>query len=317
MEHTRTRSGGSERERLPSCGRCIRPANGDAATLTENGYVGFKCGDCGLIYISPRPDSASIVNLYDHDNAQVSAAQLIASSSTYGRALKARHTLRLIRRFVASGDLLEIGAGGGAFARQARKCFNAHAAEFNSVQVAHMRQMGIDCRRGAFSEQFRSEKFDVIYHCDVLSHLSNPVAEFRAMREMLKPGGVLVFETGNSGDVREEFYPLVESWMYPDHLYFFSRRSLANLAVASGFEPLAAHEYSRELEMRALKPLRRMKSRQKAGGDAKGGGVRSSWKRRQLLNLKHLLDYLLIYLAGSVAPKRGRPQTIISVWQPV
>jgi 2-polyprenyl-3-methyl-5-hydroxy-6-metoxy-1,4-benzoquinol methylase len=301
---------------MPSCRKCVRPAEEDAATLAENGYVGYKCLDCGLIYVAPRPDPDSISNLYDHDGAQVPAARLIASSGTFGKALKARHTLRFIRRHVAGGDLLEIGGGGGAFAFQARKYFRVHAAEFNPAQVAHMRKMGVDCRRGAFNGLFRGEKFDVIYHCDVLSHLSDPVADFRAMHDMLGPGGVLAFETGNNGDVRENFYPLVDAWMYPDHLFFFSQRSLANLAAASGFEPLEVHSYSRALEMRAMKPLRALRH---GAGEGRGLGaeVHVGWQRRMLLNAKHLLDFSLIYAAGSIAPKRGRPQSIISVWRPI
>jgi 2-polyprenyl-3-methyl-5-hydroxy-6-metoxy-1,4-benzoquinol methylase len=298
--------------RLPGCTMCERDAGGDPPVISENGYTGYQCSRCRLIYIHPRPELSSIANLYDHDSAHVSAAQWIAASSTYGRALKARNTLKIIRRHVPRGRLLEIGAGGGAFARQAKAYYDVSAAELNPGQVEHMRSIGVDCRRGLFSDVFRGETFDVIYHCDVLSHLYDPVAEFQAMRAMLNPGGVLVFETGNNGDMDQRFYRFVQEWMYPDHLFFFSEQSLANLGRHAGFEPVETHVYSREIEHRLMKRLQGAKQRAQSGP----GAERISAKRKAMLNVKHLLDYALIYVLGAWTPKRGRPQTVISVWRP-
>lgn len=305
----------AKQDRLPSCGACSTSTSKDRIALQENGYHGYQCNDCGLIYVAPKPDPDKIANLYDHDSAHVSASELIAGSRSLGKAFKARMTLRLVRSYVPRGELLEIGAGGGAFLRQAAKCFRVHAAEFNPAQVEHMKSLGVDCRRGSFSEVFDGIKFDVIYHCDVLSHLADPVAEFRAMRWMLNPGGVVVFETGNFGDVEQRHHHLVERWQYPDHLYFFSRRSLANLATAAGFEIEEMREYSRAMELRVgnlLKPARTA-----AKGSAGSGGARQRTLKSNLvalaMNVKHIADFVLIYWIGAILPKAGRPQTVIAV----
>src|SRR5690606_40391910 len=145
------RSEAHNRIKLPGCRECADSGkDDDPAVISENGHTGYQCGHCRLIYIDPRPDPSSIANLYDHDSAQVSAAQWIAASSTYGRALKARHTLKIIRRHVPRGRLLEIGAGGGAFSRQAKAYYDVSAAELNPDQVKHMLAQGVDCRRGLF-----------------------------------------------------------------------------------------------------------------------------------------------------------------------
>ena len=142
--------------------------------------------------MAPRPDSSDVANLYDHDSAHVSADECIAASQSLGRRLNARFTLGKIRSHRSSGDLLEIRAGGGAFLRQAAN-IRVFTAEFNSEQVKHLRSMKVDCRQGDFASSFQGMTFDVIYLCDVLSHLTDPVAEFRSMRQMLKLGGVIVF----------------------------------------------------------------------------------------------------------------------------
>jgi len=64
------------------------------------------------------------------------------------------------------------------------------------------------------------QSFDVIYHCDVVSHLHDPIADFRAMRGRLRDRGLLLFETGNLGDVPVDRLALVPRFQYPDHLFF-------------------------------------------------------------------------------------------------
>jgi SAM-dependent methyltransferase len=238
---------------------------------------------------------------------------MIDAYESFGKKLKARFTLSLIRRHCRGDSLLEIGPGGGGFLRQARKRYRVHAAEFNPAQVAHLRALGIDCRRGPFADTFSGETFDVIYLCDVLSHFFDPVAELSAMRVMLNPGGIVVLETGNNGDLDRRHYRSIDRWQYPDHLFFFSEKSLEHLAKASGFSIASKHAYSRVVEMlldRKLKP---------AKGAAKGTRSVPSTptvKRRLIktaMSAKHTVDYFLIYRLGAFLPKPGRPQTLIAV----
>ena len=52
--------------------------------IEENGYLGRKCANCGLIYISPRPRAEAVVELYENDNAQISADAQFHSSAAPG-----------------------------------------------------------------------------------------------------------------------------------------------------------------------------------------------------------------------------------------
>lgn len=300
--------------RLPGCGACTTATIEDGPLLRENGHTGYQCVDCGLIYIAPRLNPAEIVNLYDHDSAQVSASQWINAYGSFGKALKAKLTLRFLRKYRSGGDLLEIGPGGGAFLKQARKYFSVHAAEFNPSQVEHIRNKGLDCRQGPFDEVFSGQQFDVIYLCDVLSHLFDPVDSFKTMHSMLTPGGIIMLETGNIGDVRRKYYRLFDQWQYPDHLFFFSRRSLPNLADAAGLKIVAIREYSRLWEMKLISPVQRRLKGGKAGGSGGGGrgGLKSKLKR-WALSAKHTADYFMIYRLGALTPKHGRPQTVVVV----
>ena len=135
--------------------------------------------------------------------------------------------------------MLEIGAGAGYFLDEARnEGFKVYGIEFNDIQAEFMRsKFGIYCEESPLDVSlFDGMKFDIIYHCDVLSHFYDPVSEFRKINDKLKKNGIVVFETGNFGDVKKEYYRFVIKFQYPDHLFFFSEKNFKELLGRTGFE---------------------------------------------------------------------------------
>ena len=213
--------------------------------IEENGYTGRKCKKCGLIYISPRPSLNEIIDLYGHDNAHLSAKSHIADG--FAKRLYARHDLKLIKRVVSKGALLEIGAGGGHFLDEARKIgFDPHGVEFNSLQADYIRtKLQIPCEESSIDpSMFGGKKFDVIYFCDVISHLYEPISDFRIFNSMMKSDSYLVFETGNFGEMSKKYFTYIRSFQYPDHLFFFNTNNLVDLLGRSGFEVVSIYKYS-------------------------------------------------------------------------
>ncbi len=294
----------------------------ESIAIEENGYTGRRCSGCGLIYISPRPALSAILNLYDHNQAHISAEWHIAVEQLKRR--HARHNLRLIRRHLARGALLEIGAGAGYFLDEARRAgFEPHAIELNPIQAHHIRtRFGIPCEQEPLAPgSFGGRPFDIIYHSDILSHLYNPVSEFETMAAKLAPDGLLVFETGNYADVERRHYGLIGSFQYPDHLFFFGRQSLMRLLAATGFAAIEWHSYSTVPQLLALRAVRRLTALVRGGprpsprrASAAGAPPPARSRLNRLLQPAYQdLLYLLRYGAGSVAPKRGRPQTLIAI----
>jgi SAM-dependent methyltransferase len=298
--------------------------------IRENGFVGRQCHRCGLIYISPRPTLGEIVDLYGHGEAHVSAESHLASG--FSKRLYARNSLGIIRRYRKSGDLLEVGAGAGFFLDEARKAgFNPFAIEFNPSQVAHISgPLGIRCEaKPLAADPFPGQSFDVIYHCDVISHFYDPIAEFRSFHAALRAGGLLVFETGNLGDVDPRYYGAIERFQYPDHLFFFSAGNIESLLEATGFELLAVHRYAILLDLwttRARTALRRLARKWRPRvqatpltGAAQGQattthtGARTSGPFGWLKAADQYVSYFVRYRVGSIMPRSRRPQTIIFV----
>lgn len=281
----------------------------DQIVIEENGFAGKRCPECGLIYISPRPSLEEIIDLYGHDTAHITAEEHIFDE--YRKRLYAKHHIKKLKKLVQSGNLLEIGAGAGFFLDEAKKAgFTPWGLEFNPRQVEFMRdKLGIPCEQRPLSSDIFDEKtFDVIYHCDVISHLFNPVLDFKIMNRILNKGGVLFFETGNFAEVESEYYHYINTFMYPDHLFFFGMNNLKSLLSESGFELVFAKRYS------ALPQfwLKNKFGNSKGDNDFKNNSnVDISRSNSFLDKIKVWVNYLVRYRVGSFITNKKHPQTIL------
>ena len=319
----------------------------DRVAIEENGYQGKRCPQCQLIYISPRPSLNEIVDLYGHNEAHIPAQAHIAAD--FAKRLLAKHNLNLVSSVINKGSLLEIGAGAGYFLDEARKIgFDPYGLEFNPVQANFVRdRLKIPCEESALSTSvFDGKKFDLVYHCDVISHFFEPIAEFTKMHEVMKDESFLVFETGNFAEVDPKYYQYIPSFQYPDHLFFFSMDNLSELLQQTGFELIDIHRYSLSPQLVTMKTLSNLKSSLKklfvkssattppkssqvnkvnetntAKTNADAIAFQSSPSKitikQQIKNLYkyayQYLNYFLRYKIGSIAPKTNRPQTVIVI----
>lgn len=314
---------------------CLLCGSEDSHVLIEeNGYQGRKCSGCGLVYVSPRPSVDEIHDLYGHDEAGVTAQSHIASA--FPKRLYARHHLDLIQHYQSSGRLLEIGAGAGYFLDEARKRgFACHGLEFNPIQRAYITEhLLIDCEQTSLrNSSYIDEKFDLIYHCDVISHFYNPIEELGLMNHVLNIGGHLAFETGNIGEMDNEYLRYITRFQYPDHLFFYGANNLARLLEETGFELVALHRYSLMPQLRLSRAISRLKRRVLGSSPRAGTGLSagktpddstrkstmhdsrtlSQSLRTLRINTMEFLYFQLRYNLGKLCAKPGRPQTLILV----
>ena len=301
------------------CGR-----NDDAVgVIKENGYHGKKCVPCNLIFISPRPSLEQIANLYGHDQAHIPASSHIAQE--YPKRLHALHALGIIKKHLQSGDLLELGSGAGYFLTQAQlQGFTPHGIELNPVQAAFIRDtLKIPCLETPLApDSFGTKTFDIIYHSDVLSHFYDPIQAMQAMWAQLKPGGYMVFETGNIADINPKYYATFNAMQYPDHLFFFGRNSLVQLLDITGFTLQEYYSYSILPQLRIVKMVKGLKKimikdTQKSSQTAHHPAQKPTQSTLNTVARTgyHTLMHTLRYKIGAYLPQAGKPQTVIVVAQ--
>ncbi len=291
-------------------------SNNGPVVIEENGFDGKKCEPCSLIYISPRPQQQAVLNIYGHDDAYIPAHAHV--ESTWPKQLHARYMLKLIRQHCRRGSLLEIGAGAGYFLAEARKIgFDPFAIELNPAQAEFIRStLNIPCDNQPLSyESWKDKQFDLIYHCDVISHLHDPLAELRVMYDKLKPGGHLVFETGNLGDVDPKYFSLIPAFQYPDPLFFFGQRSLREIVQRSGFKLIKMHQFNIAPQLRFMNFMRGKKLPAHTKKSAQRPLSRSSAIKTLLKNGCHTLSFGLRYHLGSWPVSLSTPQTVVLIAQ--
>ena len=203
-----------------------------------------------------------------------------------------------------------------------------HGIETNKIQADFIvNNFGISCERTPLSESsFGDMRFNIVYHEDIISHLYDPIADFEVINRKLADNGILVFETGNFGDVRQRYYKLIKKFQYPDHLFLFGEGNLRELLMMTGFECVRIYRYSIVPQLMAVRNAEKatwfIKDR---GGKTAGTLERGRPAEIQSVNINEhrvkqlpknafrYLSYLLRYKVGYVMPNKGRPQTVIVV----
>ena len=288
----------------------------------ENGYEGHRCPDCDLIFVSPRPTEQEMADLYNAE-ATGNSSTAIHLNFNHERRLIARYALDFMERSMGGpkpgATLLEIGPGGGQFLCEARdRGYKPHGVEVNVVQASFIRDtLGIPACHGAVTDPdiFPGQKFDIIYHRDLASHLHQPIDTFAHLRQRLAPGGIMVFETGNGGDLSDRWLKFMGELSYPEHLYLFGNRSLSTLLEESGFEMLDVRRHSIVPWLAAIRMIRAVRPKKPATTPANTGAQQepidptaqaTSWKSR----LKGHLVYTVKYRAFRWLPKSW-PSTLL------
>jgi len=181
-------------------------------------------------------------------DARATEALYVESEFTYGAEtanLKRTYGryLRELRRYrVKREALLEIGCGNGFFLEEAldqgyRKVAGVEPSTRAAAAASERVRDNISVR--GFQERlFSAESFDVICLFQVLDHLAQPAAVLDEVRNLLRPGGLLLTIQHNaealSARLLRERSPIVDI----EHTYLYSPDTLSRLCEKSGLRVL-------------------------------------------------------------------------------
>lgn len=199
----------------------------------KHGEPFVQCAQCGLILINPRPVHAEVLETYDADYSKGYVRKQPAK-----RRRSARWVRRIQRR-VPSGRWLDVGCSAGFIVEAARDAgYDAWGVDVEAWGVAYARDsLGLrNVRQGMLEDQgFADASFDVITAYEVIEHVPDLNRFMAELKRLLAPQGLVVIHTPDVGHWRRP--RRLETWqaiLPSEHLYYFSRPTLARLAAKHG-----------------------------------------------------------------------------------
>lgn len=163
-----------------------------------------------------------------------------------GSAVMREHFENTARRLLATEAtgpdpfVVEIGCNDGAMLATVGEAGVRHLGVDPSQGVAdEARAKGARVRTAFFEESTALDiataegRADVVYAANTLCHIPYLDSVFRGLDALLKPDGVFVFEDPYLGEIVER---TSFDQIYDEHFYFFTARSVRNMARHHGFE---------------------------------------------------------------------------------
>lgn len=156
----------------------------------------------------------------------------------------ARMRLRVIRDVrraagvgAAPGSLLDVGCATGVFLDEARRAgWRTTGIEVSRYAVEVARGRGLDVRQAPVEAAVPADaRFDCVTLWDVIEHLRDPCGTTASLARLLPSGGVMALSTGDVSSLAARLSGARwHLFNLPEHLFFFSPRSLRALLGRAG-----------------------------------------------------------------------------------
>ena len=207
-------------------------------SLTQEQFDIIECPNCTVRVTSPIPAADKIAPYYNFtDYISHTDTNKGWMNQLYHKVRK--RTLTQKTNWIQSlftgfkGNLLEIGAGTGAFANAMKnKGWNVTALEPDQTTRTRAKDnYNLDLLPIEALYNLPENSFDVITLWHVLEHVHDLNGYFKAIHKLLKQNGRLIIAVPNYTSFDARFYKTFwAAYDVPRHLYHFSPKSIASLS---------------------------------------------------------------------------------------
>ena len=218
---------------------------------SDSGYTYSKFLDI------PHENSPTDESYAKLTNQQLEKQREYIESNLESNKERFENQINIVKSFAGSGNLLDVGCGGGAFISLAQnqnfKCegteLNVNRANFTKNKTGAIIHQSDVC-----SDEFifeHAERFDVISLWDVIEHVNYPCLTIESIYKCQKPGGWLFIDTPAKDSFYHRFgeitymlsrgkFPSFLNLLYSDtpfgHKQIFSTSELKEIVENYGYE---------------------------------------------------------------------------------
>jgi 2-polyprenyl-3-methyl-5-hydroxy-6-metoxy-1,4-benzoquinol methylase len=191
-----------------------------------------RCANCSMVFAGRIPTDAELQEHYrDYGHAWQDSP---ITRQRYAELLDSFESLR------ASNRILDFGCGAGYFLEEARaRGWQVYGTEYSGRALELARSKDLEVTQAPIGlDAFERGFFDVVTAFEVFEHVSDPHHEAHLIEHFLRPHGLLYCTTPNFDSLSRRL--LGQRWSvidYPEHLYYFTGRTLRSWLRRHGFEP--------------------------------------------------------------------------------
>lgn len=193
----------------------------------------YECVQCGAGFSPQNLTPGELAGFYESQPADENYL-----SQEIGRRKAFRRILTRVEKMCpAKGKIFDLGAGPGFFLDEARKSgWEIYGSEASTWGRRYAKEKsGINLYTLNGLNEFPDHFFEVITILDVIEHVAHPADLLRLINAKLKPGGILVITTPRFESITRKILGQRWYFMFPAHLWYFTRKSLDKLLSDAGF----------------------------------------------------------------------------------
>lgn len=216
-------------------------------SVSGESFVIWVCEKCSLRFTQDAPDETAISQYYKSE-AYISHTNTSKGFVNQMYLAIRKFTLRLkyniVKKYtgLATGNLLDVGAGTGAFLKQMHENgwqVTGIEPDAGARNVAHQ-TFGLNLQPYEVLKNLPSKTFDAVTLWHVLEHVHDLHGYMDILKSLLKPGGKLFIAVPNYQSADAAIYRLAwAAYDVPRHLYHFSPQSIQALMQRHGLKIVA------------------------------------------------------------------------------
>lgn len=210
--------------------------------INVKSFTIYKCNNCTFQFVWPLPTEEELSYIYNEktlsgENSTINYETYLRSKNQLTKEYA--QVLKILNEFPSKGKLLDVGCAAGFFLNYAKQNnWDVEGVEVSKDLSKFARQeLGLNVHTGTLSNvALQPKSYDVVTLIGVIEHLDNPQSVIDNVNRVIKLNGVLIILTENV----ESFLSKVlkskwNGYMPPEHLSYFSKKSIQYLIQSRGF----------------------------------------------------------------------------------